>query len=103
MLVLIYAGDKLQILNDYGDSNFAEYSEATYNMNTANVGFDITKFSFAFTIKSDYEDINIGDGSDLFDISVYLKTDRRGMEDEKLGMHQCNEADFAKSFPDSYI
>ena len=50
-------------------------------------------------IRPSSEEIDIGDGSDFFDISVHLKS--RDNEDEKLGLHQCNEADFAKSFPDT--
>ena len=78
-----------------------EYSEETYNLNEADVGFDRTKFSFAFSILTSRILDKNSDESDLFDVNAYLKCDSCNNKREKLSLHQCNESDFDLSFPET--
>ena len=58
-LVVMYGQDRLFDVVNYDDSNQVQYTEDNYNINRSDLGFESTKFNFAFSFSTKRNDLAI--------------------------------------------
>lgn len=101
LLVLLYGTDKLNTLNDYGDSNLSEYDVEKHNAEAVGVDALTSDFVFAVKVGSPIH----ADVSGLVELEV-VRASQRSDSEERLALHQCNETDvnlYFKGLEDSEL
>ena len=98
LIVIIYGIEKLNILNDFGDSNLSEYIEEEYSNFKTDVDYGTSNFFFAFEIGG-----NLGkkDFIHVYDVQFTLseKGDLFKKQAIDLSSHRCNDTDFDLYLP----